>query len=145
MVEAALKNNDIALTVLPAESVMVDGSANEFAQVLVNLLGNAKEAIIGNHLRGGKIEIAIGEGNGQAWLSISDNGGGIPEAILGRVFDPYFTTKGAQGSGIGLYMSKMIMDNMGGDIAIRNVGGGAEVLLTLPKMVESQDIASLPA
>jgi len=143
MVEAALKNNDIALTILPAENVTVNGSANEFAQVLVNLIGNAKEAIIGNHLRDGKIEIASGQGNGQAWLSVSDNGGGIPEAILGRVFDPYFTTKGAQGSGIGLYMSKMIMDNMGGDIAIRNVEGGTEVLLTLPKSVETQDFASL--
>lgn len=132
MVEAALKNNHIALVTLPAETVTVYGQANEFAQVLVNILSNAKEAIAEKKVAAGKIEIAIGQENGLAWLSVSDNGGGIPEEILGKVFDPYFTTKGVQGSGIGLYMSKMIMDDMNGSITIRNLAGGTEIRLTLP-------------
>jgi PAS domain S-box-containing protein len=139
MVDAALKNNEIALSTLPAENVAVNGHANEFAQVLVNIISNAKDAIMGKNIRDGKIEIAIGQENGRAWLSVSDNGGGIPEEILGKVFDPYFTTKGTKGSGIGLYMSKMIMDDMSGDIFIRNIEGGTEVLLTLPLVKASSD------
>jgi signal transduction histidine kinase len=109
---------------------MVFGFPNEFAQVVLNVLTNAKEAIIGKKIAG-EINIEIRKDENVVTVSIRDNGGGIPDKILGKVFDPYFTTKEG-GSGIGLYMSKMIMDNMGGGIAIRNIEGGAEVLLTMP-------------
>ena len=61
-------------------------------------------------------------------ITISDNAGGVPEDIMDRIFDPYFTTKGAQaGTGIGLFMSKAIIDkNMGGKLAARNTAEGAE-------------------
>ncbi|MFA7242537.1 MAG: ATP-binding protein [Sulfuricellaceae bacterium] len=132
MVEAALRNNEIAISILPAEAVVVNGHSNEFSQVVVNLISNAKDAIMEKKIHGGEIRIAIGKTHERAWLSVADNGGGVPEAALGKVFDPYFTTKGAKGTGIGLYMSKMILDKMDGDISIRNIEGGAEVRLTLP-------------
>jgi len=111
-------------------SCEVMGYPNEFAQVVLNALSNAKEAIVEKKISG-KVLISVGGGADKVTVSIRDNGGGVPEEILGKVFDPYFTTK-EKGTGIGLYMSKMIMDHMDGGIALGNVEGGAEVLLTLP-------------
>jgi PAS domain S-box-containing protein len=118
-----------------ADPCMVVGYPNELAQVALNALTNAKEAILDNNIAG-EIHIKVENGTDWATVSIRNNGDGIPEEILPKVFDPYFTTK-EKGSGIGLYMSKMIMNNMDGDIAIRNVEGGVEVLLTLPLTMDA--------
>ena len=112
------------------EPCVVSGFPNEFAQVVLNALTNAKEAMVGKKI-GGEIHIEIKPDKHEAIVTIRDNGGGIPEEILPKIFDPYFTTK-ESGSGIGLYMSKMIMSAMGGSIVVRNVGDGAEVRLSLP-------------
>ncbi len=119
------------------EPCIVFGYPNEFAQVTLNALTNAKEAITAGN-QTGAIHIEIGKNDSVATVTIRDNGGGIPPEVLPKVFDPYFTTK-ESGSGVGLYMSKMIMKNMGGDIAIRNIEGGAEAFLSLP-LAESLDI-----
>ena len=103
------------------------GFPNEYSQVLLNLLSNAKEAILAhNQTLPGRVDIVIAEQNGQGCVLVRDNGGGIPADILDRIFDPYFSTKG-KGSGIGLYMSKMIVErNMMGGITAKNIEGGAE-------------------
>ncbi|MCE5181146.1 MAG: HAMP domain-containing histidine kinase [Betaproteobacteria bacterium] len=114
----------------PGESCTVAGYPNEFAQVVLNALSNAREVIIEKNIPG-KVSIRIEKVRDTSTVAIRDNGGGIAEKVLPKIFDPYFTTK-ENGTGIGLYMSKMIMNNMSGDIVIRNVEGGTEVLLTLP-------------
>ncbi|MBF0459621.1 MAG: HAMP domain-containing histidine kinase, partial [Nitrospirae bacterium] len=68
------------------------------------------------------------------------NGGGIPEHLIAKIFEPYYTTKGEHGTGVGLYMSKTIIEtNMGGSLTVRNVDGGAESMVSLgvskPEMV----------
>jgi len=66
-------------------------------------------------------------GEGKSVMTITDNAGGIPEDIIDKIFDPYFTTKGPdKGTGVGLFMSRIIIKNMGGNLIVRNTGSGAE-------------------
>jgi signal transduction histidine kinase len=69
-------------------------------------------------------------------LSIEDNGGGIPESIIERIFEPYYTTKQeGKGTGVGLYMSKMIVEqNMGGRLEVSNHAQGACFSIYLPRL-----------
>jgi signal transduction histidine kinase len=114
------------------EEVFASGFSNEFSQVLINIFANAKDAIREREVSPGRVEIRIGQDARRAWVDIRDNAGGIPDAVLDKVFDAYFTTR-EKGTGIGLYMSRIIMRNMGGDIEARNVGNGAEFRVILPK------------
>jgi len=81
-----------------------------------------------------EISVAMQLGDGQIMVTMEDNAGGISEEISGKIFDPYFTTKHkSQGVGLGLYMSKMIIEGkMGGSIEVGNTSGGACFHLTLP-------------
>ncbi len=116
----------------------VIGYKNEFEHVIMNLINNAKDAfeaearMSDSHHRLVIIDIYIEED--QVIVTLKDNAGGIPEGIIDRVFEPYFTTKEqGKGTGIGLYMSKMIIENnMGGSLTVRNVEGGAEFRIELP-------------
>jgi len=74
------------------------------------------------------VTITICREGGRAVVTIADNAGGIPEEIMSKIFEPYFTTKGPQaGTGVGLFMSKTIIEkNMGGRLAARNITNGAK-------------------
>ncbi len=134
---ASLRNHNIQVKVEGDAEVVGYGFPNEYAQVLLNLLNNAKEAILNRDIENGAISIHITHRDGQACLVVSDNGGGIAEDHLAKIFDPYFTTK-EKGTGIGLYMSKLIIeDNMSGKIAARNIDNGAEFTITCPLAGES--------
>ena len=111
---------------------MLMGYPNEYAQVLVNLLGNAQDAIEATRPGQGRILITLAQDEGQGCVTIQDNGGGIPMDVMEKVFDPYFSTK-AMGTGIGLYMSKQIIERgMGGRLAVCNTEGGARFTLCTP-------------
>ncbi|MCE5180685.1 MAG: HAMP domain-containing protein [Betaproteobacteria bacterium] len=132
ILEAAFKNGNIAVSMKEVEDVMAYGFRNEFSQVLLNLLTNAKEAIQQKRLVDGSIRIAISGKTGQAVVVIEDNAGGILPDILPRIFDPYFTTK-EKGTGIGLYMSKMIIEHsMNGSIEAFNIEGGTQFVVAVP-------------
>ncbi len=119
--------------------IVVTGYPNEFKQAILNLLTNARDAIIDRKEQGllkeekqGLISIEISRENQLAVTKINDNGGGISEESLKKIFEPYFTTKGDDGTGIGLYMCKTIIENhMGGRIRAKNIGEGAEFRLEL--------------
>ncbi|KJU85696.1 multi-sensor signal transduction histidine kinase [Candidatus Magnetobacterium bavaricum] len=108
------------------------GYQNEFKQVILNLINNARDALISKSSGEPKtekaIQIDILEESAKTVVSIRDNGGGIPDDIIGRIFEPYFTTKSSeQGTGIGLYMAKTIIEtNMGWKLTARNIDNGAE-------------------
>jgi len=132
LVNESFKLNGIEIELdKSGEPCEVMGYPNEFSQVVLNALSNAKEAIIDKEMHG-KVHIQVEKGTDSAAISIRNNGGCIPEDIMPKIFDPYFTTK-EKGTGIGLYMSQMIMGHMDGDITICNVEDGVEVRLTLPQ------------
>ncbi len=120
-----LANHNISLN-FNGKNFSVDGFKSEFQQVILNIINNAKDAILENRgdKDGGEINILVDE---KGEISITDNGGGVPDKYLNRIFEPYFTTKeDNKGTGVGLYMSKMIIeDNMGGEISVKNWSEGA--------------------
>ncbi|MBI5889813.1 MAG: HAMP domain-containing histidine kinase [Nitrosomonadales bacterium] len=137
IVEAALKSNRIEIALDAPPGLTATGFPSQYGQAVLNLLVNAKEAIQEHRKSGGSIRVALKNEAGHAVLSVEDNGGGIPEDILPRLFDPYFTTKD-QGSGIGLYMAKMIIErNMDGMIAAANIENGARFVLSIPMEIPS--------
>jgi signal transduction histidine kinase len=109
--------------------VMVD--AGQIQQVFVNVILNALEAMP----EGGRLEIRARGKDVVVTVEFTDTGGGIPETVLGKVFEPLFTTK-SKGIGLGLAMSKNIMERHGGDIKVKSKEGeGATFTLSLPTQV----------
>jgi len=98
------------------------GFENEFIQVLINLLNNAKDVLDNDKIDNKLIFIDIYREDKNAIFTIKDNGGGIDKNIINRVFEPYFTTKyKSSGTGIGLYMSEeMVEKHMGGKLMVKN-------------------------
>lgn len=137
---AALTSHDIRVSLDIPEDLSAYGFPNEYSQTLLNILANAKDAIVAHKPSHGQIDIRGYRDGGYAVLSIADNGGGIPEDIIDKIFDPYFTTK-HEGSGIGLYMTRIIIEqNMGGNISACNTGTGAEFTLTLPTIKNEEEL-----
>ena len=119
------------------------GDAGQLQQVLMNLIGNARQAI-GQRGKGGKIHIATHHAAGQVQLEISDDGPGIPAAIASRIFDPFFTTKPAGiGTGLGLAVVLGIVREHGGQVkATSPPGRGATFVLEFPAVAASHPSSS---
>jgi len=131
LVEPGLKDEGISLTSKMDNDCEISGYSNEFGQVLLNLIQNAKEAFLQKKTGDKWILISVTALEKETCVNISDNAGGIPAEILDKVFDPYFTTK-ESGTGIGLYMSRMIIENqMKGRLNVGNTSEGAEFTITL--------------
>ena len=104
---------------------LLKGSKNEFQQIILNLLNNAKEAFEGLRKEDAKIIVTVDVQDFQPIVTVQDNAGGIPDEILDKIFDMEYTTKAA-GNGIGLYLGKKIMkERFFGDISVENRDDGA--------------------
>jgi len=135
MVDAAFKNNSITIVTESGSDCILQGFPNEYSQVVLNLLNNARDAILETRATPGQIAIAFQETDGMGVVTVRDNGGGIAENVLSKIFDPYFSTK-STGTGIGLYMSKMIIErNMNGRIEVAIFTGGSEFSIRTPLAV----------
>jgi len=110
------------------QPLLLNGYPNEYAHVILNIIKNARDALVERNTPDPKITIKAFKEADKGVLTITDNAGGISENLLDKIFDPYFTTKSKKsGIGIGLYMSKIIIEkNLEGKLSVRNVPDGAE-------------------
>ncbi len=135
LIDVQLKLNNVKVEVEVEEKTTLNilGFPNEFRQVIMNMVHNAMMAIINKKEDNGFIVITIGSTKYETKITIQDNGGGIKKEYLEKIFDPYFTTR-EKGSGIGLYMSKVIIEHhMKGRLSVKNKANGALFTITLPK------------
>jgi PAS domain S-box-containing protein len=132
---------------LPAACRNVSGHPVQLEQVVLNLLNNARDAILGAMKSAGsgqshpapmvRISLVDDKRRKAVVISVADNGGGIPEQALERIFDPFYTTKKeGQGTGLGLSISYSIIDAMGGRLKAQNADGGAEFRISVPAAVD---------
>ena len=106
---------------------------NEFSQVLLNIITNARDALVSNKIEKPIIKVNVSKIENNVIVKIKDNANEINEEIIDRIFEPYFTTKGkGNGTEIGLYMSKLIIEkNMNGKLTVKNDNNGAVFIITL--------------
>jgi signal transduction histidine kinase len=126
-----LKNIEVT-TELAQESSLVLGHMILIEQVMLNLLTNARDAIDKNAGQR-KITLRVYEDTEGVYITSADTGGGIPEDVLPRIFEPFYTTKDVnQGTGLGLSVAYGIVRDMHGSIVAENVENGAQFTITLP-------------
>lgn len=138
LMEGSFQGQHINVNVQITGDPVIFGFPNEFSQVLINILANARDVLIERNIPTPQIKVTVGTEEGKGVVTISDNAGGISEEIIHKIFDPYFTTKGPQaGTGVGLFMSSTIIrKNMGGQLTVRNIPGGAEFKIEIWNGIE---------
>lgn len=139
LMEGTLKKRRVDVVFEEGEDINVHGFFNEFSHVLMNVVINAVEAIENNRTANGKIIFAAQRYSSEAIIRIRNNGGIVPEDVISRIFDPYFTTK-ERGSGIGLYMSRRIVEHMNGRMTAANTENGVEIIISLPLAPDSAPV-----
>ncbi|MBF0487914.1 MAG: HAMP domain-containing histidine kinase, partial [Nitrospirae bacterium] len=140
---------DVKIIRAGIDAMYVTGFLNEFRQVILNLMFNSMDAIVerrkalsisprgtaqaASHV--GVITIEINSRDSMAVLRIIDDGGGVPDVLANRIFEPYFTTREqGKGVGVGLYVSKVLVETqMGGRLYFENVENGAAFYVMLPE------------
>ena len=133
IVEATLKQEDINLELNINDNISYEGYHGELSQVLINLLNNAKDALLSNNIKNKIIKLDLFKKDNKIFITILDNAGGIPLDIINKIFDPYFTTKHkSQGTGIGLYMCKKLLTQRDCNIYVKNENNGAKFYIELP-------------
>ena len=125
IMEPIFESNKIEFEFNLIKDKQINAYENEYSQVILNILTNAKDVLISRQIQNPQIIISINEKNDSIITTILDNAGGIENKYINHIFNPYFTTK-QKGSGIGLYMSKMIIEShFKGKIKVFNKDKGA--------------------
>lgn len=146
LMEAQVRSADINLkirNVAEESRLTVFGYRSEFVHVLVNIIANARDALQEKAMKAGgsyqrKIDLVINGDEEYVYVDIIDNGSGIPEHILPLIFNPYYTTKSSQsGTGVGLYMAKMVVEKeMSGQMTATNMKGATKFSIKLNRVNE---------
>jgi len=132
LIKESLINQHIVLNFEVRQDKQIKGYQREYSQVILNLLVNAKDALLMNHIKNANIMLQVDVQEGQSVVRVKDNAGGIPKEHLDSIFEPYFSTKKSQGTGLGLYMSKMIIEtNMHGKLNAKNDNTGAVFTISI--------------
>ncbi|MEA3383061.1 MAG: 7TM diverse intracellular signaling domain-containing protein [Campylobacterota bacterium] len=141
LVNGSIKSHNIKIILNLDETIKINGYENELTQSLINIFNNAKDILVEKKIDEKLIFISTFVKKDKATIKIKDNGDGIPENIISKIFEPYFTTKHqSQGTGLGLHMTyNLIVDGMNGSIYVENINYnykgnkhiGAEFTITL--------------
>ncbi len=133
LIGASYDNNSIKIVLNLDQEIEFHGYPSEFSQVILNILNNAKDVLVEKSIETKEVKISTFQKNSNIIINISDNAGGIPSDVIEKVFEPYFTTKEeGKGTGIGLYMSKTIIEtNMKGSLSVINENNGAKFIIVL--------------
>lgn len=136
-IKASLDNNNINLICdfkNCIEPIKIKTVIGEISNVVLHIINNSKDALIKNTIDNPYIKITLDKKDKSVLLSIEDNGGGISEEIMPKIFDLYFTTKHkAQGIGISLFICKrIIQEHLRGKISASNTENGTIVTIELP-------------
>ena len=136
IVSSTLANYNIKLEIDIDKTIVLNTYLNEYEQVLLNIINNAKDELIEKKIKNPSIKIKAIKEKENIVLYIEDNGKGILIEPKSKIFEPYFTTKDhSHGTGIGLYMSKIIVEkNMNGKLSVENTKNGARFAIFLPKV-----------
>lgn len=142
IISSTLKNYEINLQIRIDEAIKLQTYLNEYQQVLLNIMNNAKDVLMEKGVENPTIKITAYENSDYVALYIEDNGGGIKVEPKGKIFEPYFTTKeDSNGTGIGLYMSKIIIEkNMKGRLKVINTKEGAKFGIFIPKNSQKKEM-----
>ncbi|MCB9096367.1 MAG: cache domain-containing protein [Arcobacter sp.] len=135
IVSSGLQNNNINVEINIDDNITLKTYLNEYQQVILNILKNAKDILIEKNIKNPLIKMEAKIDETHIILTIEDNGGGVFVEPLNKIFEPYFTTKSkSDGTGIGLYMSKIIVEkNMQGILKVENTNLGAKFYICIPK------------
>jgi PAS domain S-box-containing protein len=134
IVSSTMQSNQIIINKLYHKTIELVTISSELDQVILNILNNAKDALILNNVNNPWITIELLKNNDTVTINIEDNGGGINPEIIDKIFEPYFTTKHkSQGTGLGLHMSyKIVEEHLKGKLTVSNAQQGAKFTIELP-------------
>ena len=133
IIKTSLDHNNVELHTSLIHTKKINTYSRELLQVILNILKNAKEMFVENNVEKRDIFIDVIEHQNHLEVEIKDNAGGIPQNVLSKIFDPYFTTKNEQnGTGLGLYMCKIIVEkHLDGELIASNWNNGASFKIKL--------------
>jgi len=136
IISTSLKNNYIELidNIDYTQNTTINMVSGELDQVIINIINNAKDALIENNIENPWIEISLYCEDNKILITIEDNAKGIPKECIKKIFDEYFTTKDStKGTGLGLYMSsKIVTESLHGKLYVKNTSNGAKFFIEIP-------------
>ena len=135
IISISLEEQNIGLELELKSHLPVLTHPNELMQVALNLVKNAEDVLLDNTVKNAWIKIETYYDDTMLYLTVADNGGGVPLSVMSRIFDPYFSTKTKKdGTGLGLYMSKKIVEeHCNGVLSAENTPMGAKFTVALPR------------
>lgn len=138
LIKPIFERNHIVFSSNMDATIEYFGYKNELAQVILNILNNSKDVLIDNEITTKLVRVFLTQTQEHLILTIHDNGGGVRNSYLDKIFEPYFSTKSEKnGTGLGLYMSKIIInDHFKGKLSAINGQDGLEITILLPKLKE---------
>jgi signal transduction histidine kinase len=133
LTSASFSIHDIKIDIDYVDNIIINTYERELKQVIMNIIHNAKDQIVSSKTELKTIDIKVYKNKESVFIDFIDKAGGIEKDILTKIFEPYFSTKSQNGTGLGLYMSKVIINNnLEGELTVKNIDNGAKFTIILP-------------